>query len=120
MAGAFQPTINMMEGASLGLEDLTTRSQSDGLAALYDVRGTRRRRITATLPEMTEAETFGQFWKMQKQLGISGQLFFMWAGDDGTYKHDRSFLAVFEDLSPVEQARWPRFQCPFRLVEEIG
>lgn len=118
IAGGFQPTVNLMPGSGQGLEDLTTRSETDGGAALFYTRP-KRRMVLGTLDEMTESEMFTSFWKMQKQLGISGQLFFMWDSADTTYKHDRSFLAVFKTLDPITMAAWPRYRAPFSLVEEI-
>lgn len=118
IAGGFQPTVNILQGSGQGLEDLTTRSETDGGAALFTVRS-KRRTVVATLDEMQEAEMFTSFWKMQKQLGISGQLFFMWDSADTTYKHDRAFLAVFKQLEPITMAAWPRYRAPFQLVEEI-
>jgi hypothetical protein len=118
IAGAYTPTVNMSYGAALGLEDDTTRHVTDGGAALYNARS-KRRSVTGVLDNMADAEALGTFWKMQKQLGTSGQFFFMWDSADTTYKHDRAFLACFRQLSALEAPYVSRNRAAFSLVEEI-
>lgn len=118
VAGAYQPAVNMSWGSGLGLEDLSTRDDSDGAPTIFTTRA-KRRVVSGVLEDIAEAEAFGSFWKMQQQLGTTGQLFFMWDSADTTYKHIRSFLAVFKTLSPLEAAYMARHRGAFALVEEL-
>jgi hypothetical protein len=118
VSDAYQPTINIIQGSGQGLEDRAEITETDGGTA-YVYERALRRTVTATLDEVTESEMFASFWKMQKQLGTHGQVFFMWDSADTTYKHDRAFLGRFVNLSPITMAAWPRYQAPFQLVEEI-
>lgn len=118
IAGGFQPTINLSRGATFELETESERQVTDGGAALYNERPVRRT-LVGLLDDQSEAEMFGSFWKMQKQLGITGQLFFVYNPSDTTYLHDRAFLAVFRKLTPLEDAYIGRYKAPFALVEEL-
>lgn len=118
IAGAFQPTVNISYEAELGLEDATTRVVSDGGAAQFRVRPIRRT-LAGVLDEMPESEAFASWWRMQKQLGISGQVFVAYDPADTTYKHDRAFLATFRAPSALVQANHARQRTAFSLVEEL-
>lgn len=118
IAGAYTPAINMSYGAALGLETETSRTVTDGGAALYNERPVRRI-VTGVLDHLTDAEGLASFLRMQHQLGTAGQLFFMWDSADTTYKWTRSFLAVHRTLSALEQPYVSRHRGAFQLVEEL-
>lgn len=118
VASAYQPTINMDYGVALDLEDDSERTVSDGGAGIYNVKS-KRRTATFVLDEIPEAEAFTSVWRMKKQLGTTGQFFWMWAGDDTTYKHERGFLAVFRDVSGLSQPNFARYRSALSLVEEL-
>ena len=118
IAGGFQPTINMQYGHGLGLESESTRELTEGGAAIYGDRP-RRRTATFTIPNLPESEALASAYQMQRLLGTTGQLFFVFDPTDTTYLHVRSFLAVLRELSPMEQASLARYGVPFSLTEEL-
>ena len=117
-SGLYQPAVNLSYGAGIGLSTETTRTITDGGAALYNSKAVRRT-VTGVLDNIAEAEALGTFWKMQKQLGTSGQLMFMWDTAETTYRHERSFLGVLQALSPLTQPYVSRYQGAFSVVEEL-
>lgn len=118
IAGKYQPAVNLSRGATLGLETETERLVTDGGAALYNPRPVRRW-VMGTLDEMAEAEAFDSFWRMSKQLGTSGQLFFVYDPSDTARMHDRAFLCVFKQPSALTDPSIARYRAPFHLVEEL-
>ena len=117
VAGAWRPSAFMTVGAKLGLESASERIVSDGGAALYLTKPMRRY-WDFSLSLIEEAETFAQAWHMMRQLGSVGQLFFVYAPSEA-FLHERSFLCVMRDLSPVEFPFAHFRSVAFRLVEEL-
>lgn len=120
IAGKFQPTVNMLTGPRLGLETPTVRSETDGGGFVFDAKPVRRT-MRFVLDHQTQAEALGTVWKMQRQLGTSGQLFWVYDSADTTYMHERAFLATMRELDGLLEPRVDtRYATAFELVEEIG
>lgn len=117
VAGTWYPSTTAAIGAKIGLESLTERVVSDGGAALYRSRPVRRY-WDFTIPMIEETEAFAQAFKMQRQLGSHGQLFFVWDTAD-SYMHERAFLCVLRELTVVEYPFAALNSVPFRLLEEL-
>lgn len=116
IAGLWKPEgINV--GARIGMESATDRIETDGGAALYRAKPIRRY-WDFTLSLLEETEAFAVAWKMQRQLGQHGQLFFVFDIAD-PYMHERSFLCVLRELSPVEYPFAAYQSVAFRLLEEL-
>lgn len=118
IAGAGQASINMEYGASVGLDDQTARVETDGTATIYRERPNRRRWVF-TIGNHDEDESLVLVHDMQRRLGKSGQLFFAWDPTDSVHMHRRSGLAVFSDLSTIEQASFGHNKSAFALIEEL-
>jgi hypothetical protein len=119
IAGKFQPTVNLAPGAGMPFEDDTVRTVTDGSSAVYDAKPVRRV-ATFLLDHQTEAESFNSVYKMQYQLGKSGQVLFVFDTADTTYLHLRSFLGVMTELNGLQYPWADRRQAtPFRIVEEL-
>lgn len=119
IAGKVVPTVNMAPGAHMPLEDDTIRTITDGSSAVYDAKPVRRV-ATFMLDHQTESESFGSFWKMQRLLGRSGQVFFCFDTADTTYMHERSFLGVLAELNGLQYPWVDRRQATaFKVVEEL-
>lgn len=118
IAGGYAPSYQPSYGALLGLESETVRTVTDGGGALYDARPVRRTQ-KFTIKDIGYAEAFGSAWKMQRQLSTSGQLFFVWDGDDTTYPHERCFLGVLQALSPLDYSEAAYVTAAYEVVEEL-
>lgn len=119
VAGGFQPSINMVYGAGLGFDNETVRETTDGGAALYDTRDTRRS-LTGVLDLMPETDAYDEWFRLVMRHGKSGQMFVVYDPDDtGTRARQRSFLGVLKDLNPIEHPYHARFRTAFSVLEEL-
>jgi hypothetical protein len=118
IAGAWQPTINMEYGVKMGWETSSTRTESDGGAAIYNERP-RRRNVVGVIGHLPESEALTNPYDMQRKLGTTKQLFFIFDPDDVAHMHRRSFLAVNRELNPLEYPYHARNAMAFSLVEEL-
>lgn len=116
--GRYQPSFNMSYGAKHGLEDDSTRDVSDGGAALYQQKR-KRRTFDFQIEHLPEAEAYGSAWKFQRQVGKTGQFFFVADPDDTTLMHERAFPAVLRQLSALDYLPVSRNSMGFSIVEDI-
>jgi hypothetical protein len=119
IAGGYQPTINMAPGASISLESDTTRTVSDGGAAIYDTRPLRRTARFSVI-NLPTSEAFTQAWRVQKHLGASTQCFVMLA-PNATHAEriEQSFLATIRELSAIEYREAAFGNLSLAVVEEL-
>lgn len=119
VAGGFQPQVNMAYGAGLGFDNETVRETTEGGAALYDTRPTRRT-LTGVLDLMPETDAYDEWFRLVTRHGLSGQLFVVYDPDDAAARSaQRSFLAVLRQLNPIEHPYHVRFRTAFSLIEEL-
>jgi hypothetical protein len=117
IAGTWYPSTGMSVGAKIGLESATERVVTDGGAALYRPKPIRRL-WDFTIPMLEEMESFAVAWRMMRQLGEHGQLFFVFDTQD-PFMHERAFLCVIREMSAVEYPYADSQSVAFRLVEEL-
>lgn len=118
VSGAYEPTYNASYGAKLGLESDTTRSITDGGAAIYQAKPIRRS-LNFALDNVVESEAFASPWKIQRLANKSGQMFVVFDQADTTLLHERSFLCVLRELSALEFSQALYNAVGFQLVEEL-
>lgn len=118
VAGAYQPTVNMQYGAKLGYETETTRTVTDGGAAVFNDKP-RRRTFECVLGDQPEDEALAQAFEMMRTLGTATQLFFVYNPADTAHAPRRSFLATLRALSPLDRVTYNRDAVPVALVEEL-
>lgn len=119
VAGGYQPTINMAPGASISLESETTRTVSDGGAAIYDTRPMRRvaRFSVMNLPT---SEAFTEAWRVQKHLGASTQCFVSLSPEASHAERvEQAFLATIRELSAIEYREAAFGNLSLAVVEEL-
>jgi hypothetical protein len=117
ICGAWRASRYLSTGAKLGLETATERIVSDGGAAMF-LEKPIRRYWDFEISMLEETETYSMAWKMQRQLGLSGQLLFVFHRQD-LYMHERAFVAVLRELSALEYPFANFNAIAFRLIEEL-
>ena len=118
LASGYQPIINFVPGAALGYENATTSTRTDGGAVFY--KASRQwRRFNCLLKYQTEDEAMVHFYEIQRMLGTSNQLFFVYNISDTTHLARRSFLATVEKLSALEIHWGSYMDQPISLVEAL-
>ena len=118
IASAYQPTINMAKGAGFGWQTSSTRGETDGGAAFF-VDRPRRRIFNFALPMVDTDEALVHGVELQRVLGTSGQLFFIFDPADTVHMHRRAFLCVLESLSPLAMPYSSWVEQPVSLIEEL-
>ncbi|CAB4136735.1 hypothetical protein UFOVP842_54 [uncultured Caudovirales phage] len=118
MSRAWQPTINMSIGAKIGINTETSFQRSDAGPKYFNVQP-RARSAAFTIQNMDTDEIFTNAFEMQRQLGLSKQLFFVWDASDKVHLFRRSFLATLRDLSPIEAASVSFFTAAFSAEEVL-
>lgn len=101
LAPGWQPTINPDYGLTLGWEDESTGEASLGGAIFYDERE-KRRVAQFEFGYIPEDEALTWSFEMQRLLGTTKQLFYIYNPDDTTHLHRRAFLATMRQLTPLE------------------
>jgi hypothetical protein len=119
IAGGYQPTFNFSVGATVTTESETTRTVTDGGAAIYDTRPLRR--IARFAIDNLEAnEAWLSAWRVMKRLGASNQCFLVLDPDaDAETMAETAFLCVPRELSVLEYTA-PMFRSlGFAFTEEL-
>ena len=116
-AGAgWQPTRNMIYGASLGFLDRTVVQEATSGAEYFDAR--RNPRVARfNLDGISDDSAMAYAFEMQRQLGTSGEVLFIWNPGDTTHAIRRQFLGRFRTLSAIENAGPDRWRAPFEVKE---
>lgn len=102
LSAGYQPTTNMLVGASLGLEDDSTSTKTDGGTMTYQEKATKRRVLRFVLDVIAETEAFASGWKIQRLMGTTKQAFVVFNPSDTTLLHERSFPGVLRDLKGID------------------
>jgi len=115
---AYQPTINFDGGAAMGWQTESTTTITDGGEAVHDDRP-RRRVFNFTLGQIPGNEAFVRGFEMTRQLGTTGQLFFVYDPTDTYHMSRRAFVCRMESLSRISipYAAW--HEQGFSLIEEL-
>jgi hypothetical protein len=118
LAWAYQPADAIAEGAKFGWETSSSRTETDGGAAVYTDRP--RRRVFSFQIEAQDADEALVFpFDIQRKYGTSAQIFFVWDPDDVEHLHRRSFLGVLRELSPLDYVGYNAVTPSWALIEEL-
>lgn len=118
ICGGYQPTLNVVYGSTAGWTTATTRVETDGGAAVFNVKRSRRVWTGATDNVPMDEALISPF-EFMRSLGLSGQCFFVFDPTDTALMSRRAFLAVQQSLSPLVYAELARYGVPLALIEEI-
>lgn len=114
----WQPIRNMIYGAALGWEDISGVSQSLGGTEFFSQKP-KYRTASFRIDNLSEEEGTNKALGMQSQLGVSGEVFFVFDPDAQTLMHQRSFNGRLRALSPLEHTALRRTGMNFELKEVI-
>lgn len=116
LAERWQPVFNASWGGSLGFETDTVVTASPGGVDFFDERPPYRV-SRFSLDFMRDAEALGVVLEMQRQLGVSRDLFLLWDADDIQNRQRHSYLGRLRQLSPIEMAGYDRRKTTFEIKE---
>lgn len=115
-ADGWQPVRNMVYGAQIGWTDRTEVQEAISGAEYFDVR-TPARSVQFGLEAMDEDEAMARGFEFQRQIGVSGECFFIWDPDDTVHALRRQFLCRPRTLSMIEHPGPNRWRAPYELKE---
>lgn len=101
LAPGWQPNINMAFGAGVQWNDPSEMTKSLGGVKWFN-RKTKFRSVTGTIDSMTTESGVGAWFELQRQIGITDELYFVFDPDDVYQAMKlRSFLCTFKQLDPL-------------------
>lgn len=118
VCGAYQPTLNMIYGAKLGLTTESTRVVTDGGAASYNEKPTARYQAFS-LESLPEDELLVNLFDLMRRVGITKQFFYVHDPADTYHMHRRSFACVMRELSALEYPSFKRGTQPIAVIEDL-
>lgn len=117
VCGAYQPSLNFIEGAKIDLSTASSREESDGGAAIFDEKP--QRRTAAFTLEGPEDEMLVNTFDFKRRVGITKQFMWVWDGADTYHMPRRSWLAVLKELSGLEAPYTKRGSSAYAAIEEL-
>lgn len=116
LAPGWQPTLNLIYGASVGWESETQVGTSLGGARFYDVRK-KRRVMQFGFDYLSQDEALARAFDFNFRQGVDRQFFFIFDPDDTFHLHRRAFLATMRQLSQFEYPVFDRMKVGFSIEE---
>lgn len=115
-ADGWQTTRNMIYGASLVWEDPSEIQEALSGAEYFNKRK-KRRAVRFELDAMTQSEAMSQAFDIQRRVGVTEEVFFLWDPSDTTHAIRRQFLGRLRTLSAIENPGPDRWRNPFEIKE---
>lgn len=116
VADGWQPVYNMVYGASLQWQDRTETQEALSGAEYFNERAAPRL-ARFELPAMSESEAMAYAFEIQRSMGTSKEVFYIWDPDDDIHALRRQFLGRLQTLSPIENPGPNRWRSPFVIKE---
>lgn len=115
-ADGWQPEYNMAVGATIGFMSRTEVQAALSGAEYFNAR-TSPRVVKFELPALSQDEGMAQAYEIQRGVGVSGEVMFIWDPDDTVHALRRQFLGRLVELSPIENPGFDRWRSPFAIQE---
>ena len=119
LAPGCQPSRNYGHGARMGWADDSTVERSLG-GAVFVAPQPRYRKFDLTWPYLPRGEALAWVMDMQRQLGVSGQAYYVENPDDVTNRHRLSMLCRLRQLDPLDFVPALRASAALALEEVIA
>lgn len=116
MGSGWTPAVNMQYGASLSYESRDEIDEADSGAEFFNARPAPRI-AQFELGFMTQDEGMGRAFDMQRIVGTTGEVLFIWNQEDTLHFLRRTFLARLRSLSPIEQNYFDNFRTTHEVKE---
>jgi hypothetical protein len=116
MADGWTPTVNMQYGAALGYTSRDEIDEADSGAEYFNARPAPRY-AQFELGFLSEAEAMGRAFDLQRIVGTTGEVLFVWNQEDTLHSLRRTFLARLRELSPIEQNYFDNFRTTHAVKE---
>ncbi len=114
----YQPTINMIQGLSIGYETTSTVTETDGQTSFHNAR-VRRRKVDFRFNDIPGDEGFVKQFDIPRDRGTSEPFLFIYDPADTFHLHRRSIWGTLRRLSPLGVPFATRTTSAYTFVEEL-
>lgn len=108
---AWQPSRNIQVGFTM-TPTTDTDVQTARSGARYFDRRTTRREVQFTIANIAEDESYGVAYEIMRQMGVDGEVVFIFDPDDIVHAGRRNFLGHLAQLGGIEH--------PYPLMQSVG
>lgn len=117
MSNSWQPKCNFNYGGTLENENRTDRRESLSGVSYYDVRD-QRRAFSFTLDNMEYTEGYQRAFDIDRELGISKDVFVSINYEDDLNKFRNTLIGKLTDTNPISYSRYARMTKNFSIRED--
>jgi hypothetical protein len=114
----YQPSINMIQGITLGYETTSTATETDGQTRFHNAR-VRRRKVDFSFNDIPGDEGFVKQFDIPRDRGTSEPFLFIYDPADTFHLHRRSIWGTLRRLSPLGVPFATRTTSAYSFVEEL-
>lgn len=118
ITSAYEPTYNMSYGTTIGTLTNTVSEQSAGGAEAFNEEKSQRF-IDFSLENIEVSEMMTNVFDLQRQLDLSGDIFFIYDTEDTTFIKRRRFPARFESLDSIGHNFYDAMTVRVRMKERL-
>lgn len=114
----FRPAVNPVYGLSLGYVNPSTKRRSRGGQPWVD-RLPQYRQMTIPFAAIRETQAYGSLYELDRQAGISGDVFVMLDPDDITNRHRQSFYGTVREPTSISHDAPDSYSKSFVIEESL-
>ena len=114
----YQPSINMIQGLTIGYETTSTSTETDGQTSFHNAR-VRKRKVDFRFNDIPGDEGFVKQFDIPRDRGTSQPFLFIFDPEDTFHLHRRSIWGTLRRLSPLGIPFATRTTSAYTFVEEL-
>lgn len=118
MGSSWAPDHGMLTGASIGYESRSVTTEADDGAEYHDEKRSPLV-VRFNLEAQTQNEAMLKILEMQRTLGTTGELLFIWDSADTLYAPYRTFLGRLRSLTPITAINSNLWSAAFEVKEAL-
>lgn len=114
----WRPDFGLLSGVTLGYESRSTTTEADD-GAEYHAERRGPRVVRFNLDAQSQEAAMFQILEMQRQLGTTGELIFLWDTADDLYQPARTFLGRLRSIAPLTAISSNLWSAAFEVKESL-
>ena len=118
MGSSWAPDHGMLTGASIGYESRSVTTEADDGAEYHDEKRSPLV-VRFNLEAQSQNEAMLKILEMQRTLGTTGELLFIWDSADTLYAPYRTFLGRLRSLTPITAINSNLWSAAFEVKEAL-
>lgn len=118
MGSSWAPEFGLLTGATIGYESRSVTTEADDGAEYHDEKRSPLV-VRFNLEAQSQNEAMLKILEMQRQLGTTGELLFIWDTADSLYAPYRTFLGRLRSLTPLTAINRNLWSAAFEVKEAL-